>query len=120
MKNSCKIILVMLISLGSCNKKHETVTYQTKPEFINAYIDLLYLQERLGQASPAYKDSALIIIKKNNLTQLECMQIIEAINRRPGNWKNFLQEVFNQIENIDSTQTDIRDSIKNLTNRSVK
>ncbi|MBN2104949.1 hypothetical protein JW835_12990 [bacterium] len=120
MKNVNFLILVILISVGGCNNKHKTSTYQTKPEFINAYIDLLYLQERVNPSSPAYEDSALIVLQKHDLTQLECTQIINALNKKPKRWKAFLQDVQNRLNNIDSTQVDIRNPIKSFTNRGVE
>lgn len=121
MKNTIKVMIIFLIFSSGCDNKHKTFTYKTKPEFVNAYIDLLSLQERFNDLPSAYEDSALHILEKHNLTQLECQQIIDALNKKPERWEAFLQEVLNQLNSMDSTRIDkVTDQVKYFNKRAVK
>jgi len=103
-QKTLQLLLLILILLCACAEKHTTSNLRKHPEFKDAYIDLLFLQESLDSSLPAYEDSAIHILEKHHITQEEYTQTMNALNNKPERWEAFLQEVLDQLNSIDSTR----------------
>ena len=108
------IFYIIAIALIACTPR-KTIKYHN-PLFVQATIDLLYLQARHPQKTILVEDSINIILDNYNLTQKKYNLIIQDLNSKPERWEAFLQEVLDQINRFDDSEIEKIDPRQYLTN----
>lgn len=103
------IILITILSfvLSGCNNSKKSTTH-IDSNFINAYIEIIVLQEGFQRSSEAYQDSVIQILHKNHFTEQTYAEMIRKYQAHPEDWEKFLEKVLKQIDRIDSTQIDTK------------
>ena len=88
--------LTTFLFVLDCGKGKHVPSPQEK--FVQVYVELVKLRERLPSTNPVFVDSSRTILKKYGLTKQEYDQNLAYFNEEPERWEAFYQEVLKRLE----------------------
>jgi hypothetical protein len=90
--------LLTLIGLLSCQSSNPTGLNRDQQRLVLVYVDLLYIQQNVSPAHPAYGDSCRTVMKKYGISESLYSDIVQSLNRQPEKWEAFYQAVLNEMD----------------------
>ena len=90
-------LIVILSGLVACRSSNQSMLNQDQQRLVLAYVDLLFLQQTLSPANPAYADSCQSILETYKISE-SYTEIMHSLNRQPEQWEAFYQAVLNEID----------------------
>lgn len=105
MKSKIIPVLILSMCLSGCEKNKEPAKH-IDSNFIDTYIEIIYLQEQSALSAKAYQDSVRQILHKNQFTEQTYSEMIRKYQTHPEDWEKFLQKVLNRIDQSDTSRND--------------
>ena len=120
MKMNHVLVFMCFFLFCTSEDKQVAIDFKPDPDFTNAYIELLLLQDKTDPLSQAYEDSSIQILNRYHITPEKYEHTISTLNQRPEHWEGFLQHVLNQIQNKEKIPNkQLSDQEINIFNRAV-
>jgi hypothetical protein len=92
------VLLLFFFVLINCKKETSTALSPQHERFVQVYVELLKLKERLPPQHPSLFDSSQVILTKYRFTKEEYDRSVAYFNDTPERWEAFYQEVLEQLK----------------------
>ena len=96
-RTAITLILIGLMLFASCRSKKELSLPKQQERFLNVYVELQRLRDRLPDQVVS-KDSSKAIIQKHGFTQAEFQRSLAYFNEKPERWEAFYKEAQKRLE----------------------
>jgi hypothetical protein len=110
--NRLKYIFVafIIIFFSSCQRRTNPPLSQEQKRFVQVYVQLLQVRERLTPQHPALIDSCKAILEKYHFTKEEYDKHLTYFNEKPERWEAFFKEALEQLKTSKSDTLGFHDT----------
>ncbi|MFH1943151.1 MAG: hypothetical protein ABIL68_13690 [bacterium] len=89
---------LIIVFLSSCQRRTNPPLSQDQKRFVQVYVQLLQVKERLTPQHPALLDSSKAILEKYHFTKEEYDKYTAYFNEKPERWEAFFKEALEQLK----------------------
>ena len=91
------VFILCILVIAGCTQKDSTKFPDTVTRFVQVYVELVMLEDRLTTQHSAWLDSSKIILRKLHFTKQDYDFSVVFLNEKPERWEIFYQEVQKQL-----------------------
>ena len=94
----CLILSLCLLDFIYCNKNTDSTSLKNQEQFVQVYVELVKLQDRISVQYPSFLDSSRAILGKYHFTEEEYNRSLSYLNEKPERWQTFYEKVLEQLQ----------------------